>query len=221
MATFNEEKQEKKIEELRKKEEEELASILSQKYGLAYADLSRISINTDALRLIPEDRARETETAAFQKVGKKISVGIRSPNLGKAQDVIDELKSRGYEPTLFMVSRQSLERAWERYKDLSFAVETKAGMLDISGEEIRNILKELKTLEDARVLVQSVLSMKKAYRISRILETVLAGALSQEASDVHVEPEEQYVRLRFRLDGVLTDLLTFDRDTYQLLLSRI
>jgi len=74
-----------------------------------------------------------------------------------------------------MVSSTSLERAWERYKDLSFAVETTAGVLDISGEDIQKLIKELKTLENIRTIIEKTLKMKKARRISRILETILAG----------------------------------------------
>src|SRR3989344_7114286 len=50
---------------------------------------------------------------------------------------------------------------------------------------------------------------------------MLAGALAVKSSDIHLEPEEGYVRLRYRLDGVLTDVLNFDSKTYGLLLSRI
>jgi type II secretory ATPase GspE/PulE/Tfp pilus assembly ATPase PilB-like protein len=63
--------------------------------------------------------------------------------------------------------------------------------------------------------------MKKSYRVSRILETIIAGALATRASDVHIEPEEAYIRLRYRLDGVLVKVLDFDKDTYSLLLSRV
>src|SRR3990167_3499864 len=63
--------------------------------------------------------------------------------------------------------------------------------------------------------------MKKAYRISKILEILLAGSIALKASDVHLEPEETGVRLRYRLDGVLTDILHFDSETFELLLSRV
>ncbi|OGG47552.1 hypothetical protein A2671_00685 [Candidatus Kaiserbacteria bacterium RIFCSPHIGHO2_01_FULL_49_13] len=218
---FNEEKQNKRLAELRRKEEEDLAETLSKKYRLEYLDLSRVSINTDGLRIVGEGLARAAGIAVFGMIGKKISVAVRTPNNPKVEEVLGDLKSKGFTPTLYMVSSASLERAWERYKDLSFAIETKAGVLDISGDEIVKLLGKLKTLENVKGEIGEVIKMKKAYRISRILETVLAGSLSADASDVHVEPEEAYVRLRYRLDGVLTDILNFDRDTYSLLLSRI
>jgi len=221
MVTFNESEQEERIENLRQREEEELASILSGKYGVKYVDLSQSSINTDALRLIEEEKARQYEVAAFHKIGKRVSLAVRAPKRKEIQFVINELEKLGYETDIFMVSRASLERAWERYKDLSFSVESKAGVLDISGEEINSLIKKLKTIPDVKAYTEEVMKMKKSYRISRILEAVLSGAMGLGASDVHIEPEETYVRLRYRLDGVLTDVLSFDIETYHLLVSRI
>jgi len=120
-----------------------------------------------------------------------------------------------------MVSSTSIERAIKRYADVSFAVETKAGMLDISGEEIQNITNGIKNIDDAKKLVDETLSLKKAHRVSRILEVILGGGLSLKASDVHIEPEESAVRLRYRLDGVLVNITEIDLETYKLLLSRI
>ncbi len=221
MPIFQDKEQEKKLETLHKKEEEELASILSQKYGLNYIDLSRKPIDTDALKLIAEKEAREAGMAAFKKIGKKLHIAIRTPNNEKVAGIVESLKDRGFVTDLYMVSTASLDRAWERYKDISFAVETKAGVLDISGIGIKKILESMKSLGDVKTQIDEILAMKKAYRISRALETILAGALANKASDIHVEPEEGYTRLRFRLDGVLTDITRFNQDTYNLILSRI
>ena len=221
MVSFNEGEQEQKIGELRRREEEDLARMLSEKYGLAYLDLSTVSINTDALRLVAEDIARRAEVAAFQIIGKKLSLAVRTPNNPEVARVLEDLGAHGYVVTQYMVSSEGLERAWERYKDLSFASETKEGILDISGAQIQELVGKLVDIGAVKAEIESVLAMKKAYRISRILETVLAGALALNASDVHVEPEESYVRLRYRLDGVLADALTFDAETNALILSRI
>ncbi len=221
MVSFNEEKQKKRLAEFRRQEEEDLAELLSRKYGIPYLDLSRSPVNTDALRLIPEAEARAAEAAAFAVVGKKLSLAVRAPGNRKLLALLEDLGRRGFSVTEYLVSEESLKRAWERYKDLSFAAETKAGVLDISGEEIQALLAAIKNAEEAKRAIESVLAERKAYRLSRILETILAGALAAEASDVHIEPEEGYIRLRYRLDGVLADVLVFDRETYGLLLSRI
>ncbi|MEX2013564.1 MAG: GspE/PulE family protein [Parcubacteria group bacterium] len=221
MVVFDEEKQEEQVRALHKKEEEELASTLSRHHGVPYLDLSAHPINIDALRVIKEADARAAELAVFNATDKKIDVAVLSPEKEKTMEVIEDLKRRGYDPEIFMVSHQSLEKVWERYKDLSYSFETKSGALDISNEEILEITRKVTSLEDVRKLIEGVLSMKRAYRISKILEIILAGAISLKASDVHLEPEEKDLRLRYRLDGVLTDILHFDSETFELLLSRI
>lgn len=221
MIHFDEEKQERKLEELRSKEEEDLAQVLSQKYGLDYIDLSRGAISTNALRLVSEEESRKGELAVFGIVGKKIQVALVAPNNEQAKQTIAALEKEGYIPTLFMASEQGLERAWKHYHDISAATKTEAGMLNISFEEIKNFLQKVHSLADVAALVKSVIDEHKTSRISRIFEIILAGALSLKASDVHIEPEDNYVRLRYRLDGILTDITEFDRNTYALLLSRI
>jgi len=221
MVEFNEEKQLKRFAELKKKEEEDLASTLSKKYGVGYLDLSAVPINIDALRVIHEAEARELKIAVFNVVDKKIDVAVLSPQNEKTLIKIEGLKQEGYIPRLFMVSHASLEKVWDRYKDLSYSFETKSGALDISNEEIVTILKSIETLPQIKEQIETVLSLKKSYRISKILEIIIAGALSTKASDIHLEPEEGYVRLRYRWDGMLTEILNFDLDTYKLLLSRV
>ena len=82
MVTFeNEAEQDKRLDFLRKQEEEELARVLSNKYGLEYLDLSLISISSEALKLVPEAEARDAEIAAFGRVGKKIRVGGVRPKI--------------------------------------------------------------------------------------------------------------------------------------------
>jgi type IV pilus assembly protein PilB len=221
MPVFDEKEQEQKLEQMHQREEEDLARILSQKYGVGYIDLSREPISTDGIRLVPEKEAREAESVVFQRTGKKVAVAVRTPNSPNVIALLHSLEERGFKPTVFMVSRLSLERAWSRYKDLSFATETKAGVLDISGEEVQTLINEIHSLDDARAQVSEVLTLKKAYQISRILETIIAGSLALGASDVHVEAGEDGSRLRFRLDGVLTDVVKFSLETHALLITRI
>lgn len=210
-----------RIEELRRKEEEDLASILANRYAVDYQDLTRISINTDALRIITEETARDAEVAAFDVVGKKLSLAVRSPKQPKLAAILEDLAKRGYTVEQYMVSRTSLNRAWGRYKDLSYATESKQGVFDVSPAELKKLLETMRTIDDIKAAVAGVIEMKRAYRISKILEVVLAGAFAIDASDIHIEPGADDVRLRYRLDGVLHDAVRFDTDTSNLLLSRL
>jgi type IV pilus assembly protein PilB len=218
---FDEDKQNRKLDELHRKEEEDLVQILSTKYGVEYINLLGIPINSDALRIIDENMARESQVAAFALVDKRIKVAVRNPGDAKVSAVVSVLKGKGYDPEIFITSTQGLEKAWGLYKDLSFAYENKAGSLEISAGEISEIIDKVKSLPAIIEILKNTISTNKSYRVSRILETIIAGALATEASDIHLEPEETYVMLRYRLDGVLHEVTRFDNTTYALLLSRI
>lgn len=221
MVVFNDQEQEKRLDFLRRREEEELAQMLAQKYGVEYVDLSLVAVNTEALRLIPDAEARAAEAAAFGRVGKRISLAARAPENPKVKQLVKKLADMGYEVMLFITSQESLKRAYDRYADLSYAKETKAGVFELSNEELEELLTKVKGLEDIGALINEAIELKRAYRITRILEVILAGGLSTSASDVHFEPGEKDVRLRYRLDGVLIDVLTFDHETYKLLIPRL
>ena len=217
----DEELAEQRVAELHRKEEEQLAQILSEKYKIPYADLTRVTIDTDGLRLIPEEDARKAKIAVFDLVGKHARVAVLAPGRDDTKGVLKDLEEKGYIVEPFMVSTQSLNRAWNRYKEISYASTAKEGALDIANQDIENFVKEVRKIEDVKSLVEEIMQMKKSFRISRIVEIVMASAIALGASDIHVEPEEEIIRLRFRLDGVLVEIISFDFDTYNLLLSRI
>ena len=218
---FFDKKSNERLAKLHIREEEDLAKVLSGKYGVEYTDLTRKSIDSDALSLLKEEEARATEVAPFRKIGKRLFVAMRAPERADSLGAVQKLAELGYQVRRFMVSRSSLEHAWDRYKDLSFATETEAGMLTISNKAIQQMADELKKLSDVSDLVEKQIASKDTHRISRILEIIMAGGLSLGASDVHLEPEEAGVRMRYRLDGVLVDALKFDHPTYALVSSRI
>ncbi|MDQ5957847.1 MAG: hypothetical protein QG665_179, partial [Patescibacteria group bacterium] len=219
---FDEEKQEKRLDELHYQEAEELAQVLSTRYQLPYADLSKTSINADALRLIPETEARSSKVVAFRAIGKKISLGVLSPNNDSLKNILADLEQKNFNVTLYIVSQASLDWAWERYSETSATKKTEAGMIDISNEHIADFLKEFQKLEDIHETILT--EGKRVAReggISTILEIILSGALALDASDVHIEPEETDIRLRYRIDGVLQDVVDFDPKIYRPILSRI
>jgi type IV pilus assembly protein PilB len=221
MVDFDEEKQNKRLEEMRKKEEEEVAQILANKYGLGYLDLGPISLNSDAIRIINEEESRVANLAIINKVGQKIQIAVLAPNNEKTVVLINRLTNEGYFPIVYMVSKKSLEKAWQLYKDISYASESKAGTFDISGDHVVSLMSEIKKVSDIKRLMDDLLGIKQAYRVSKILEIVLASALVLGASDIHIEPEEEDVKMRIRIDGVLINAYSFDKATHALILSRL
>src|SRR3989344_666752 len=140
MPIFDEDKQNKRIDDLRKHEEDDLAQTLSGKYGIPYLDLAATPINIDSLRVISEIETREAQMAVFNEVNKVLSIGVLSPENPKTQEALKKLVEKSYTTELFLVSHASLNKVWDRYKDLSYSFETKSGALDISNEQITEFL---------------------------------------------------------------------------------
>lgn len=222
MADFDEEKQKKQLDELRRVEEEQLVSMLSEtKYDLPYVDLYRLGVDNEALRAIPENDAKELKIGPFKLVGKNIYVALRSPSDALKQRITEEVARHGLTPVFYMASMGSIEKVWERYEELSQAENSRVGGLDISSEILRKTAENINHIQDISKMIEAEVENNKSHRISRILEIILAGAIAIKASDVHIEPEKDRGRVRLRLDGVLQDVEFFSLDTYNLLNSRI
>lgn len=222
MAIFDEEKQNKQLDEIHKEEEEQLMATLAEsKYHLPYVNLYHAVVDNEALRAIPEDEARKMNIAPFKLFGKNIFIALRSPSPELIKSLTEEMGRKDLIPVFYMVSSYSLNKVWERYKEISLAEVSKIGGVDISGDVLRDTAKDINTMQDIEKLITEVSEGNKIHKVSRFLEIILAGAIAIKASDIHIEPEKEKSRLRLRLDGVLQDVTFFDLDIYHLLNSRI
>jgi len=210
-----------KLSEVREREEEDVASILSEKYGMPYADLSLREIDNDALRIIPEEVARRAEVVAFAKISKALSLAVHNPNNPTLAKLIEDLTSRGFEVQQFLVSEKSLERAFARYKELAASTSAKAGTVSLIDAAFAKLTEKGTTRAALSEELESATSEKSLTRVTRIVETILAGAFALRASDIHFEPREEDALLRLRIDGLLTDAFLFDAPTYHQINARI
>jgi type IV pilus assembly protein PilB len=218
---FDDEKQQKNLEDLRKQEEEDLVQVLAEaRYGIPPINLSGVIIDNNALRSIPEKDAISLEIAPFKLVGKNIHVAVRSPQPEKLESLKTYFTDHEYTPFFYMASLSSLERAWERYKEISYASESKIGAVTISGEVLNKMMEGIKNMDDIKNAIIEA-EKDKTHTTSHILEIVLAGAIAINASDVHFEPEEKTVRLRLRLDGVLHEVMELPPFVHKFINSRI
>lgn len=220
MIKFNEDTQKKKVADIQKKEEEEVTQLLAKKYDLPYVNLSDMTIDLDYLNLILEEESRRGKIIVFQGTGNKIQVAVQNPEETLTQNIIKKLQ-KDYEVQLSLTSLSSLEKTWTRYKDVPEFVELSKGIIDISPKRIEEFLTQALTVEKLKEIFAERVNSKENRRISELLEIILGSAISMEASDIHIEPQEQTVKIRLRIDGVLHDILEFNKQSYQLLLSRI
>jgi type IV pilus assembly protein PilB len=222
MAKFDEEKQNKQLEDLRRQEEEDLVQVLAEsKYNIPYINLAGVVVENEALRFIEEKDARASGIAPFKIVGKNVHIAIRTPLKKEVEEFKEKIKKEGYVPVVYMASLASLEKVWERYSELSFAKESMAGGLSVSGDMLAEIGKNIRTIKDIEPSIVEASQKSKIHAISKMFEIILGGAIALDASDVHMEAEEDRARLRFRLDGILHDVMFFDKGKYNSLASRI
>ncbi|MGI9118486.1 MAG: GspE/PulE family protein [Minisyncoccia bacterium] len=222
MNAFQDDKADKRIDDISIREEEELVESLAiNTYNIPYVNLANQTIEMDALRFVNEEDAKRANCAPFKAAGRHISLAIISPQNEYLLQTIDDLKRKDLIPEVYMASHASLARVWERYAELSHATLSREGGIDISSQTLTKLGSEIKTISDVSEQIKQILSSDDIHTTSRILETILAGALSIDASDVHIEPEENFIRLRYRLDGVLQEIMQIPTEKYHLINSRI
>ncbi len=222
MPQFNDEKDSKRLEILHLEEEEDLARVLAEtKYHIPYVNLSKVILENEALKAVPEDKARELEIAPFNIASRKLLIATRAPEHDGLRAFEEDLKREGYVVSWFMASRASLEKVWQRYEEVSQAEKIKAGSLEISGETLMKTAEKIKLLEDIKKLIDSTNAETATHRVSKIIEIIFAGAIALGASDVHLEPGENAVHLRIRLDGILHIVADIDYKTFEFINSRL
>lgn len=221
MTQFDDGKAGSRLRDLHAQEEERLVQSLAPQYGYEYVNLKGYTINPEALGAIPEEQCREALVAGFEINQKVLSVAAKTPNSPQAQALFEQLQKQRYTVVVYMCSTQSLEHAWERYSDLNDTKAAKKGVFEINSEDIARLTERIKHKEDVPVILKEIDKKDNTRRISETLELVFAGALALKASDVHIEPEEFAIRLRYRFDGVLHDIADLDRYIYERLMSRL
>jgi len=212
---------EKKLEEIlstvKESAEEREAKRLAENLNLEYIDLTRFAPQTQPLSLISEEESRRALCVPFNSQQREVFLACKNPALEATQQIINNLKNQGYKVQIFIVSLNSLENLWKGYQFITGRKKNITGGLEINKEQLAQLFQEIKNIA---ILKEKIKSFESPY-ISQIFEIILAGALKMDASDIHIEPEEMAVRLRYRLDGVLQDISDVPEHYYRSILSRI
>jgi len=201
--------------------EERDAKRRAEKNNLSYADLSTSPVSIEALNLIPEESAKKNKIAVIEANQGKAAIIVYDPNAEGAKQVIKEIESAGYKPSIFVVSLYSLERVLGFYKFISQKQGKISGKIEISGD--KNTISEENKLDSLNKIKEALQKTSfAAADVNKIFGIILNGALDNKASDIHFEPEERRVKLRIRIDGALHDVdIDFKKEFYANLLSRI
>jgi len=196
--------------------------MLAERYELPYVNLARVPVDNSAIKLIPEESARAAMLVVFQINNKKVaSVAIQSKNNERLASVLEELTRQGFTASLYIASEFSIRKSWGVYKEVSYATAEVAGIVSVSQETMNRYVSLVKSIADVKSIVQKAVASGDIHSLSTVVEIILGGAVATGVSDVHIEPEKEMVRVRYRLDGVLQDVAELARADYKKVLSRI
>ena len=207
--------QDETVRTLYHKSEEERATATAKKFNLPYVDLSLIPIDAETVTSIPEEEAKKAELAVIYKVGKRFQIAVVNPENYETKKILEKMKKEdGVNYNIVIVSKDSLRKAWANY-DLNTIAET--------FEKQAMSLKE-KDLTEFEKGVHSLIELKKRVlelQTTEMFNIIIAGAIKTKASDVHIEPCREHVRLRYRIDGVLQEIVNLPKGAHKTIISRI
>jgi len=196
--------------------EEKRIKALAVKNKMPYINLQKLAIESEALTLIPKSESVKGQIICFYKAKNVLRLGITDPHNQSAQNIIEKLKKQ-YQCIVYLVSEASFEHAISLYPLI-----INEDKIQQAEEEKIVITPDLIT--KASLELQSWPSMGPALinkNTEEIINILMARGIGARASDIHLEPKENEVALRLRIDGIMRDIISFSPQVYPRVLSRI
>jgi len=209
-----EEKLKTKIKELDQKKKEEEAMRDAAALGFDHIALKGFPINPEALVLISETEARRLKAVCFFKTDTELRIGAVNPVSGQViklmRDLEKDLRVNG---KIYKISEQSLEEALKLYKTIPTPRKYIAG-IEIKAEDLEKFQGEIKSFKDISEKIQNV-------NATEILNVIMSGAIQVNSSDVHIEAEQDDIKIRYRIDGALYDVATIPKKEWPKVVNRV
>lgn len=207
--------QDETLKQLYRRNAEERATKIAEKYGLPYLDLNLVPMEADTINSIPEEVAKKANLAVVYRVGKKYQIAVSNPDNIDTKKVLEDLKEKeGINYNMVVVSPDGLERAWNSYRFKNFTDTFEEQGVTLKKEDLTDFEKGISGLIDLKKRIAEI-------NTTEIFNIIVAGAVKTKASDIHIEPEKDAVRLRYRIDGVLQDIVKFPKGVHKTIISRI
>ncbi len=204
---------EEKMGEIKTGEKEKLVQEQSAKTGVPYIALRGFPIAPEALTLITKDTAATLRVIPFYLIGDEVRLGTTNP--GKDIDQLAESirKDRHANVGIYLISDDSFEYALKLYEKLPVPKEVIYGYR-IEQADIAKYEKEINDFKDLQKKIGEVST-------TDVITLMFGAALKIGSSDVHVEAEEEDVKIRFRVDGRLRDAASLPKAAWKQMISRL
>ncbi len=208
------------LAELGDGDDERSARFLASKTNLPYADLRIKSPELDAMHMISLTDSQKYNVAPFKLASDYLYVSISDPTDDSTIEFLKKLKEK-QKIIVNISSITSIRKVQARYKDIEGDSVVAKGLVNLDADYFDKLLSDVKTITDFQKKIEEVAKNEKRERISKLIEMTLAGAIHFGVSDIHTEPEQDRVRIRYRIDGALNDIYFTDPSTYALMTSRL
>ncbi len=209
----------KKVDELiyerRMIDEEKINEIKSRLLKVPYKKIKAEEVPDDVLKLVPEETLRNYKVVPISRSADVLVVGMVYPDDTKAQEALKFIaKQARLNLGVYLASYSAWEEMLRRYSPYKSEVETAIKSLNLrSGKEGASSQKIVRLEEGAAVSEEAP--------IIRIVASTLKEAVWEKVSDIHIEPQRDRLRIRFRLDGVLSEVSSLPIELHQPIVSRV
>lgn len=180
--------------------DEYMGKIIADLISVPYVDLSHLDIPNDILQIIPEVVAKSQRIIAFKKDVQGVHVAMANPHNIQMRDFL--AKKVDSPVVVYFASERDIFDSLKNYS---------RNVVETFDQIISENLKKLKAVRGERVEPP----------IIKIVDTILTYAFQNKASDIHIEPQESAMLVRFRIDGMLHDIISFPLDLHNPILTRI
>jgi len=182
---------------------DQIRQLYSYILGIPFVNLEKETIPKEILQIIPEPIAKKYQIVAFKKNNQELKVAMLNPEDLQTIDFIR--KKTGLKISPCVTSKEGIDNALKQYEQ---SLKAEFGdIIEKSSQEVAGGGDLEKAAQDLPII--------------RIVDTLLKHAILQEASDIHIEPDEKEVRVRYRLDGMLHDAMTLPKTVLDGIVARI
>ena len=181
--------------------ETEIVRMLARQYRMPAVDLARFEVDTRLLKLIPAELASKHTVLPLKRDGRQLTVAIADPT---AMGVVDDLKFiTRYDIVAVLAGEYSMRAAIEKHYEAN-EIQMQTLLQDIAADEDDvEVLESQDDINDANVLAAQV----DEAPVVKLINAILTNAVNKGASDIHFECFEHELRVRYRIDGALTEVM--------------
>lgn len=193
-------------------DEVKVARVKSELSGVPYFKVDAEKISEEVLKLIPKETSQNYRVIPIGKEQGMLTVGMLYPDDPAAQDALRFVAKRErISLGVYLVTPSDLESVWRRYQPFR-------GEIDEAVREIGS----LSPNETERIIsLEEGMESSKEAPIIKVVASTLKRAVEMKASDIHIEPQRTKLRIRFRIDGDLEEMVTMPASLAQPIVSRV